>query len=210
MTAPIRGMSELVTALRQVREERGITNEVIDEISGLQSGYTGKLLSPRPARSLGLHSLGPVLGAVGKALIMVDDPDQIKRVKNRWQKRKRIHSKAAEQASRASMAGAIQEMQQFQAKLELSERMKQLAKLGASKGGKARAKAMSKRARQQVARTAALARWAKAEEAKKFKDGKGKKRKAERDRKTADPSLRLMPQVSPAFAALDVGSPQSL
>lgn len=161
MTAPIRDMAGLVRAFREAREERQITNETIDAIAGLPTRYTTKVLSPRPNRNLGQASFDGILGALGKALVLVDDPEQIPKVKNRWVKRRRIQSVVSEQASRASIADSEREMQEFKAKLALSERMKALSKLGASKGGKRRAKLMKKRARQAQASHAARKRWGK-------------------------------------------------
>lgn len=159
MTAPIRDMAGLVRGLCHAREERQITNENIDEIAGLATRYTTKVLTGR--KGLGPGSFEGILGALGKCLLLVDDPEAIARVKKRWQRRKRIQSKVGEQASRASIAADEQKMLEFKAKSALSERMKQLSKMGCSKGGKRRAKAMKKRARQRAASHAARMRWSK-------------------------------------------------
>jgi hypothetical protein len=86
---PIRSMADFLTALRITRDERQLTHETIDEITGLPSGYCGKLLSPIPIRNLGWLSFGLVLNAFGKMLLLVDDPEQIRRIKHRWTPRER-------------------------------------------------------------------------------------------------------------------------
>lgn len=168
MTAPIRDMAGLVEAVRLAQIERNVSYCTIDDLSGVQSGYTAKLLAPKPSKNLGPVSTFPVLGALGKALVLVDDPEQIERVKGRWQKRSvrgaakiQMRKREAEHASRARIKDDEQETLDLQAKSALSERMKALSKLGASKGGKRRAKIMGKRARQRSASHAARKRWGK-------------------------------------------------
>jgi hypothetical protein len=86
---PIRSMADFLTALRITRDERQLTHETIDEIAGLPSGYCGKLLAPEPIKNLGWLSFGLVLNAFGKMLLLVDDEEQIRRIKHRWTPRER-------------------------------------------------------------------------------------------------------------------------
>ncbi|WP_018320239.1 hypothetical protein [Bradyrhizobium sp. WSM2793] len=87
--APIvRSMAGLVEALRQRRDELDISNETIDNIAGFPERYTSKLLAPRAPRNLSYHSLGQILGALGVGLRLVEDPEQVARVRRRWEKRK--------------------------------------------------------------------------------------------------------------------------
>jgi hypothetical protein len=96
MTAPIviRSMPEMVAALRMCREERNLSHETIDHIAGWPSGYAGKLLAPQPIKNLGWQSFGLGLGVFGKMLLLVDDPEQIKRVEKRWIPRERPRNAA--------------------------------------------------------------------------------------------------------------------
>jgi hypothetical protein len=82
-------MADFLTALRATRDELQVTHETIDEITGLPSGYSGKLLAPEPIKNLGWLSFGLVLGAFGKMLLLVDDPAQIERIKHQWTPRQR-------------------------------------------------------------------------------------------------------------------------
>jgi hypothetical protein len=85
----IRGMPDLLDALRERRDEVGITLEKLDDIAGHPSGYSAKLLAPVPIKNLGWLSFGLTLDALGVALVMVENPEQIKRVENRWIPRER-------------------------------------------------------------------------------------------------------------------------
>jgi hypothetical protein len=90
MTAKvITSMPELVAALRARRDELNIPHELIDDIAGLQSGYTSKLLAPIPGKNLGYMSLGAVMGALGIGLVVVEDAARRALVEGRWRQRKR-------------------------------------------------------------------------------------------------------------------------
>lgn len=89
MAIIVRGMPDMVASFRVCRDERQLTHETIDDIAGFQSGYCSKLLAPEPIRNLGWLSFGDFLGAVGKMLLLVDDHEQIERVKDRWTPRER-------------------------------------------------------------------------------------------------------------------------
>lgn len=159
MNAPIRSMPELVQALRDRRDALNISHETIDSIAGLQSGYTSKLLAPKPIKNLGPMSFGSLLGALGLAVVVVEDQTMCERVSKHWEPRKRP------QKLPLSMPLSIEnqvpaEMQitpELQAQLERREFMRAIGK----KGGKRRLKTMGKRARQRAATHAIRCRWAK-------------------------------------------------
>jgi hypothetical protein len=157
MTAPIRDMAGLVEAMKMACEEREISYATAGAIAGLSGGYVEKLFAHRPMKNLGYQSAGELLGALGKCLIMVDDPDAIPKVKNRWVKRKRVGSVEQSLSIALSIQQSEQEMIEFKAKSARREHMKSIG----AKGGKRRLKTMKKRARQQIASHAARARWAK-------------------------------------------------
>jgi hypothetical protein len=92
--AMIHSMEELLAALRKRRDQLQLTHERIDDIAGFPSGYCGKLMSPQPIKNLGWLSFGLALDALGVALVMVENPDQIKRVENRWIRRERPRNAA--------------------------------------------------------------------------------------------------------------------
>jgi hypothetical protein len=85
----VRSMPDMVASFRVCRTERQLTLETVDRIAGFPDGYAAKLLAPIPIKNLGWSSLGDALGVFGKMLLLVDDPEQIKRVKDRWTPRQR-------------------------------------------------------------------------------------------------------------------------
>jgi hypothetical protein len=90
----IHSMEELLAALRKRRDELELTHERLDDIAGWPSGYAGKLLAPEPIKNLGFMSFGIALDAMGIALVVVENPEQIKLVEKRWVKRLRPRNPA--------------------------------------------------------------------------------------------------------------------
>jgi hypothetical protein len=156
MTAPIRSQAELLDAIRARRDALNISHETIDGIAGLQSGYTSKLLAPVPIKNLGPMSMGPLLGALGVALVLIEDEALVAKVRGRWIKRKRPQ-KLPVLASGLSITEIDDETRRNYMRMIGSKG----GKMGGSKGGKRRAKTMKKRARQAAASHAARMRWAK-------------------------------------------------
>jgi hypothetical protein len=85
----IRGMPDLLDALRARRDEVGITLETLDAVAGFPSGYSAKLLAPVAIKNLGWMSLGAALDSLGVALVMVENVEQKKLVESRWKRRER-------------------------------------------------------------------------------------------------------------------------
>lgn len=151
----IRSMLEMVIAFRIARDQRQLTHETIDDLAGWPAGYCGKLMAPEPIKNLGWSSLGLGLGALGKKLLMVDDPEQITRVEKRWTPRERPQRTPA-LVSRVSIEP---EAPISQPKNRDSEYMRMIGLKGASKGGKARMKKMTRAQRVKIARKAIVTRW---------------------------------------------------
>lgn len=78
----------LIEALKRRACELDLTNQTIDELAGLQSGYTGKLFGPRQGRSLGGVSFGLMLQTLGVGVVLVEDPEALARIAARYEKRK--------------------------------------------------------------------------------------------------------------------------
>lgn len=88
MTAKIiTSLDDLIEALRQRRDELDISHETIDDLSGLQSGYTSKVMARM--KGLGPVSLPALLGALACGLVLVEDPVQRTLIEPRWERRKR-------------------------------------------------------------------------------------------------------------------------
>ena len=164
MTAPIRSMPDLIQALRSRARELELTHETIDAVAGLQSGYTSKLLAPTPMKNLGPMSFESLLGALGVAVVVVEDPDQVARVSKQWTKRMRPLREPAllpppsmspsidhEVPMQISFTPGLQRL------LPNPTRMKEIG----LRGNHARNASLSPWKKRVLARRAAKARWAK-------------------------------------------------
>lgn len=167
MTALIRSMGDLVEGLRCAQIERSISYETIEQITGMASGSVAKYLAPAPVKNLGPLSTFEIAAALGKALVVVDDPERIAKYAGQWKGRHvrggatlQLRARKTDgQASRASITGEMQETPADCPQHRTPEFMKRIGKLGASKGGKRRAKILGKRVRQRIASHAARKRW---------------------------------------------------
>lgn len=163
MTA-IRSMPELIQALRDRARELQLTHETIDAVSGLQSGYTSKLLAPKPIKNLGPMSFESILGALGLAVVVVEDPEQVARVSKQWTKRERPLRK---QLALPSPSMSLSIDNQVPAQLHVTPAIQRLLRnpewmkeIGL-RGNHARNAKLSPWKRKVLARKAARARWAK-------------------------------------------------
>jgi hypothetical protein len=79
------GYAGLVDAMRARAQERRIALSSADfaAVSGLPSYYGNKLLAANPVRRIGAISLGPLLGALGIRLLVVEDPIAVQRFTSR-------------------------------------------------------------------------------------------------------------------------------
>ena len=84
MTRLIRSLDDLVAAVCARRDELNISHELLDDLAGLQSGYVSKLLAPNRVKNFGAMSLPAVLGALGVALVLVEDTAATERMRGKW------------------------------------------------------------------------------------------------------------------------------
>jgi hypothetical protein len=154
MTAPktpviVRDYDQLLAALRARAAELELTHEVLDDASGLSSGYASKLLCDPPIRHLGRISLGCFLGAVGLKLVVVEDVEALARIRPKLVKRKIAPKR--KNADTAMLTEPSRERPRF------------LPFLDPAFARSARARGVllqSPQRRRQIARVAARARWA--------------------------------------------------
>jgi hypothetical protein len=71
--AAVADYSSFLRAIRARVDELGITHETVDAVSGLQSGYTSKLLCDPPIRRAGPMVLFVLIQALGMQLILAED-----------------------------------------------------------------------------------------------------------------------------------------
>lgn len=145
-----RSYDELIDALRARAEQLRISRSSLDEImKTLPDGYASKLLGPVPVRSLGRVSLGPMIAALGLAIVLVEDEKAMARIAGH------VGTRDEKEALKATMRGRA--CIRWEA-----------SKMGPArrKGGKNRWLGVSKAKRRELARKAAVARWVKPPEAK--------------------------------------------
>ena len=76
-------------ALREARERRNVSFEVLDEIAGSAKGFWSKILAPNGSRRVTMESLALGLGALGLKCLVVEDEEALRRVQKRFQPRNR-------------------------------------------------------------------------------------------------------------------------
>lgn len=112
---------ELRALICDRREALDISLLTLDSISGVQDGYSAKLLAPKPIRNFGPDSLAAILGALALRIVRIeiaDDPEAEARVSERWVPRKRRPGrKAANLCVDGNVCGA-QSLFEFASKLE--------------------------------------------------------------------------------------------
>jgi hypothetical protein len=133
--------SELHEIMRNRALELQFSRELLDERSGLNSGYSSKLLAPRPLRIGSFATLSLLLPALGIKLVAVEDVEALERLKGRA--KPRGHAGAKQSAP-------ITVHQQFSRRY-----LRRIAK----QGGENSRKNMSKAKARALGRRAALARW---------------------------------------------------
>lgn len=79
----VRDYQELIAALRARVVELGTAGETIDHVAGLPLRYTMKLLAPIPVKALGPTSMGPLLGALGLKLVVMEDAEVLEKIRRR-------------------------------------------------------------------------------------------------------------------------------
>ena len=64
-------------------EQLGASHATYEAIAGLPAGYLSKLIGPHAPRRIGMISLGPLLGAIGCELVIVENPERMAEIAGR-------------------------------------------------------------------------------------------------------------------------------
>lgn len=128
--------------LMQRRIELGISGEVLDDIAGLPTRYTQKLLQGH--KLFGRNSFDAMLGSLGMKLTISEDRDALEKVQDRLERTPLDKSQMRMQAN---------------ARMVIPRWLFSTRK--ASKAGKARWRNVPAKKRRRIARKAAKARWSK-------------------------------------------------
>lgn len=79
--AVCRSVEDLQRALRIRADFLKIARDDLDEIAGLARGHAAKLLCDPPVKNLGPVSAFPMIGALGMAVVLIEDPSALARIK---------------------------------------------------------------------------------------------------------------------------------
>jgi hypothetical protein len=140
--AVVHDYAQLHQALRDRAHCVGLSRLVLDEAAGLTSGHCSKILAPTPIKTLGMVSLGPLLGALGVQLLVVEDPVALARIAHLPKRDPRCDT------AEARRRWAVQKLYSSMGK----------------KGAASRNRKLTAEHRSQIARAAARARWDRASE----------------------------------------------
>ena len=69
-------------------EELEVSRETIDHVSGLQSGYSSKILAPVPLKRVGSVTLGLLLSTLGLKLVVAEDREALAALRHRMPAKK--------------------------------------------------------------------------------------------------------------------------
>jgi hypothetical protein len=129
----------MLAALRARVTELSVNGERFDEFAGLPRGYLSKLIGAKPTRRIGMTSWTPVLAGLGLRCLFVEDEAATQRLKNNVAPRNGSYVRGT-----PSIVFTVRFFQK-------------IGRLGAQ----ARIDNSTKQQRQEWARNAAIARWAK-------------------------------------------------
>jgi hypothetical protein len=79
--------AELVDAFRARKEALGLSNEAVEHLIPLAAGHCDKVLGPSGTRGLSQTTLDGMLNALGLKLLVAIDPEQVARMRSRWEGR---------------------------------------------------------------------------------------------------------------------------
>ena len=171
----IRSHADLIEALRARKNELGLSNRLCDDLGGLTSGHTDKVLGPTGTRGLTPLTLDVFLEMFAVEIVLRPNLEAARRMESRWEQReagkvappasvmsKALLDKAAPIIFReAGKRGAAKR----NALLDPEQRIK-IAKKAARKSSRLRKLTCARR--REIAQKAAVSRW----KAKGAKDGK--------------------------------------
>lgn len=148
-----RSYDDLHRIMRARADELEVSRLVLDETAGITAGHSSKLLAPRPMRRLGAVTMPAMLGALGLALVVVEDPEALARIA-RLPKRRSTNVRHRDASEREPM---------LPAEKPRGPKHPQRGSDWAQQMNARRSFRLSRRKRSEIARRAARARWGNAE-----------------------------------------------
>jgi hypothetical protein len=186
--AEVNGYGDLHRTMRQQAEELQVSRETLDAVSGVQSGYSGKLLADPPIKILGWDLAPCFLPTLGLKLLIAKDPAALAKLSHRMPKKDMRWSRVKRRPTPSQRARALLKKMlsrngrlggQVANGLRSVEERKEIARRGARaanakrspeqwraigrKSARARMAALTPEQRTEIARVAARARWRRVE-----------------------------------------------
>lgn len=89
--ATVTDHASLVEAFRTIKERLGLSNAFCDDIGGLTSGYTDKVLGPARTKNIGQVTFDVFCTLFAVKFVMVHDVEAANRMASRWEQRETSH-----------------------------------------------------------------------------------------------------------------------
>lgn len=161
------GYDGLQAALKARSDEKGLTRSKLDELSGMAEGWSGKVLGAAQIHQFGMAGIAAMCFALGLCFELREDPEQEELMRPHWERgetrqaRPNRLPRLGKTAINRFLPEVAREMGRRGGSRPMPAHALKHASKRASKGGKARKRNMTRLQRQQAARKAAVARWAK-------------------------------------------------
>ena len=137
---------QLIEVYRKRMAQLGLTFEVLDYLSGLQAGYSNKLLGPSQSKTIGQVSMALLNKTLALKFVAIEDLEAAAEMGPRWERRDRPPNKDAGRPARLGKATLARVFLPVVIEMGKRGRAKQLAVQKPS-------------TRRRIARLAAKARW---------------------------------------------------
>lgn len=163
--AIVRRHQDIADVFRMMKERLGLTNEFCDDVGGLTKGHTDKILGPSEQKNWGPTTFDLFCEMFAVEFRVHIDLDAAKRMEAVWEGRKRPLAMPDGKARRISQKLIERAKPHVLREIGRAGGLKSsslpTARQVAQKGGKSRAKKLSKQRRSEIARIAGLASAAK-------------------------------------------------
>lgn len=143
---PIRDYDQLINALKARADEIGLSYNLIDELTGLPNGYTGKLFGPSRVKMVGMDSLWLIVEVLAIEVTFAPSLALAQKMAARWERRDELRRRPGIVRKRfspelkakvMSEIGRIGGGKRKRFRLSLAER-KRINKRNGKKGGRPR------------------------------------------------------------------------
>lgn len=166
MNAPLAEFSnyeELRKALNAVRDHRKLSLDTMNTLIDCPERYFEKILGPRPAKRMGMQSLGWAFGVLGVKCIIIEDPEVWARV----QRQRDFKTRDEAHFQSVMRGGSVQ--------ITLSRRHMSMIQ---ARGRRSRWEKMTEKQKQAWGKRMAKSRWSKVKSKSKEQARRAKQRKA--------------------------------